>query len=211
MTVSQRLQKRVLTATVLTMASAMAPSFADAQDPCKAPQGYVCLPQKDLDTFLTIARDRQCLEHEKPVFDVDRVVIVTDEDGRVFYTGADPKRPFTIRMKWCHLDVDATGEVQITAGMKTPETYGFRFRPKAYLSYLPFKLSHGSFESGVDAGILIDLAFFEWVNFNVAAGFRSVGAGLGFDLTTNFGIYAGYGIGWTEPLHNVNAGVYFAF
>ena len=184
-------------------------SSASAQTPCRA--SAVCVPEKDLEKFVALARDRKCLDENEPEFTIDSISVVTDEDGRVFHSGADPKKPYKVTMKWCHLTVVGDGEVELVAAMKAPETSGFRFRPKAYLGYLPLKLSERDFNEGIDAGILLDLAFIEWVNFNVAAGFRSVGGGLGCDLTTNFGTYVGYAFGWTKPLHNVNAGLYFAF
>jgi hypothetical protein len=182
---------------------------AAAAESCEA--GKVCLPKADLEKFVALARERKCLDESEPEFTLDSISVVTDTDGRVFYSGADPRRPYKVTMKWCHLTVVGDGEVELVAAMRTPDTSGFRFRPKAYLGYLPLKLSERDFDEGIDAGMLVDLAYIEWVNFNVAAGFRSVGAGLGFDLTANFGAYAGYALGWTDPLHNVNAGIYFAF
>lgn len=182
-----------------------------AAQPTPCAEGNVCVPEADLEKFVAIARERQCLDDKDPVFTIDSVTVITDSDGRVFYSGADPKKPYKITMKWCHLAIEAEGEVELVAAIRTPETSGFRFRPKAYLGYLPLKLADREFNEGIDAGILLDLAYIEWVNFNLAAGFRSVGAGLGFDLTTNFGAYAGYALGWTKPLHNANVGIYFAF
>jgi hypothetical protein len=171
----------------------------------------VCVPQVDLEKFVALARERKCLDESEPEFTLDTISVLTDVDGRVFYTGADAKKPFKVTMKWCHLTVVGDGEVELIAARQTPATSGFRFRPKAYLGYLPLKLSDRDFDEGIDAGMLIDVAFVEWVNLNLAAGFRSVGAGLGFDITQNFGAYTGYALGWTAPHQNVNVGVYFAF
>jgi len=171
----------------------------------------VCLPKPDFQRFLTIALERQCLEHDKPTFQVDSISILTDTEGRVFYTGADPKKPYTIHMKWCQYDVEGQGTVDLVAAMRTPPSTGIRFRPKAYLGYLPLKLSKGKFGDGVDAGVLIDWLFIHEFNLNFAAGFRSLGVGVGVDVTQNFGIYAGYAVGYTAPTHNINASIYFAF
>jgi hypothetical protein len=184
---------------------------AAASQPCDASAGKVCLPEADLEKFVALARERKCLDESQPAFVVDSISIVTDEDGRVFYSGADPKKPYKLTMTWCHLAVEGTGEVELVAALRAPETSGFRFRPKAYLAYLPLKLADRDFNEGIDAGLLLDVAFIEWVNFNLAAGFRSVGGGLGFDITRNFGAYTGYAVGWTKPLHNANLGIYFAF
>lgn len=180
-----------------------------AQEICHEPS--VCVPEEDLEKFVALVRERKCIDASVPEFTIDSITIVTDEDGRVFHSGADPRKPYRLTMKWCHLTVVADGEVEVVAALRPPETAGFRFRPKAYLGYLPFKLADREFEAGIDAGMLIDLAFIEWANFNLGAGFRSVGAGFGVDISQNFGAYVGYAAGWTGPLHNINAALYFAF
>lgn len=184
-------------------------SSAAAQVPCRSPS--VCVPGDDLQKFVALARERKCLDESEPEFTLDSIAVVLDTDGRVFHSGADAKRHFKVTLKWCHLTVVGDGEVELVAAMQTPPTSGFRFRPKAYLGYLPLKLADRSFNDGIDAGMLIDLAYIDWVNFNLAAGFRSVGGGVGFDLTKNFGAYVGYALGWTRPLQNVNVALYFAF
>lgn len=194
------------------LAVCLCTAVAKAETPCTPSDKTVCLPQADFQRFLDIAVERQCLEQTKPVFHLDSVVVTTDAEGRVFYSGSDPKKPYTLKMSWCNYEVQATGNVDLVAAMKVPQTAGLRFRPKAYLGYLPLKLSKGGrFESGVDAGLLIDWLYVDWANLNVAAGFRSVGLGVGADLSTNFGVYAGYALGWTQPVHNLNASIYFAF
>lgn len=192
------------------LAVALVCSSAGAEE-CTPSAETICLPKTDFQRFLDIATERQCLERTKPVFQIDSVAVMTDEEGRVFYTGADPKKPYTLKMTWCQYEIEGTGKVDLVAAMKVPVTSGFRFRPKAYLGYLPFKLSKGKFHDGVDAGMLIDFLFIDWVNLNVAAGFRSVGLGVGADLSSNFGAYAGYALAWTAPLHNINTGIFFAF
>src|SRR4051812_10623629 len=112
------------------MVGLLVSSTAEAQPaPCTPSNETVCLPKEDFQRFLTIALERQCLQRNAPTFEIDSVAIVTDTDGRVFYSGADAKRPYRLRMKWCHYDIEAAGEVQVVAAMKTPERAGVRFRP----------------------------------------------------------------------------------
>jgi hypothetical protein len=186
---------------------------AVAETPLCSSDDTVCLPETDFEQFVAIAAERRCLETTKPKFEIDNVVVITDLDGRVFYTGADPKRPYKLKMNWCQYEVVAEGKIEVVAAMQEPDTWGFRFRPKAYLGYLPTRLlsTDSTLSSGIDAGLLLDFFYVEWASLNAAVGFRSVGFDLGVDLTDNFGGYAGYGLGWTQPLHNVSAGVYFAF
>jgi hypothetical protein len=68
-----------------------------------------------------------------------------------------------------------------------------------------------SFNDVWDAGLMVDFFHYEWFNINVAAGFRSFGAGFGADLTANFGIYAGYANTWGTWHHNLNLGLWFSF
>jgi hypothetical protein len=202
---------RPIRAALLATIATATPAGAADTTSCVSTEDTVCLPRADFQRFLTIAVERQCLEKQKPVFKVDDVTVVTDTAGRVFYTGADPSKPYTIVMKWCHYDVRAEGKVTLVAARMEPATSGVRFRPKAYLGYLPLKLSKGRFNDGVDAGLLVDWLFIHDFNLNVAAGFRSIGLGVGVDLTTSFGAYVGYAIGYTAPTHNINASLYFSF
>jgi hypothetical protein len=117
-------------------------------------------------------------------------------------------------MEWCHYTVMGEGRVNLIAAMNEPPTWGFRFRPKAYLGYIPTQLlvSDPSLSDGVDAGLMLDLFYVQWANLNVAAGFRSTGVGVGFDLTKNFGVFVGYGFAWSlNPPHNALGAAYFAF
>ena len=194
-------------------------SYASAvwaqETPCQNDSTSVCVNREDLKKFLALAKERKCLDDTKPAFQVDPITIITDEDGRVFYSGADPKKPYRLTMTWCQYTIEGTGEVKLLAAMNEPPVWGFRFRPKAYLGYLPSKLILGDsdFKAGVDAGLQLDFLYYQWVNLNVTAGFRSTGAGLGFDLTKNFGVYAGYAFTWDmQPTpHNVLGSIYFAF
>ena len=56
----------------------------------------------------------------------------------------------------------------------TPETSGFRFRPKAFMGVLPLKLIDDGFKSSLDVGVMLDLAYIQWANLNVYAGIRLV-------------------------------------
>ncbi len=198
----------------LVVASAW-PTAASGQEvrgECSGGDG-VCVLEEDLLDLVTIAKERKCLDGSKPKFEVDAITVITDVDGRVFYTGADPNHPFKLKMSWCGYEVLAEGKVTLVAAKNEPETWGFRFRPKAYLGHLVSRAFDGDtpFADAIDAGVLLDFFHVEWVNVNAAAGFRSVGVDVGFDLTDNFGVHAGYGLGWKQPLHNISAGVYFAF
>lgn len=175
--------------------------------------GGTCVPKADMDKFVEVLKEKKCLQTTKPSFDLDPITIVVDKDGRVFYSGAAPS-PYTIRMKWCGYDAEAAGKVKLTAAMRQPSLWGFRFRPKAYIGVLPLEaLSNpdASFGDVWDAGVMVDFLHYDWLNLNAAVGFRSFGGGLGADLTQNFGIYAGYADTWGTWHPNANVGLWFSF
>ena len=175
--------------------------------------GSRCVPPEDMGAFIQVLKEKKCLQTEQPQFQLDPITIITDEKGRIFYTGDDPKNPYKLKMTWCDYAVEGTGSVKVVAAMREPEVWGFRLRPKAYLGYLPLEPSAYATEAnkGVDAGLMLDFFHLEFANVDVAMGFRSFGAGVGVDITTNFGFYAGYALSWANWRHNVNAALWFAF
>ena len=181
-----------------------------AESVCEPPNR--CVSRSDLDVFVQLLKEKKCLQTEKPSFELDPITIIVDEDGRIFYTGADPN-PYQLKMKWCSYEVEGTGKVKVVAAMKEPETWGFRFRPKAYLGYLPLEplVYDSSAREGIDAGLMLDFFHVQFANANVAVGFRSFGLGAGLDITQNFGAYIGYAMTWASWNHNINSALWFAF
>lgn len=204
--------RHVLGTTVLAI---LAPQPVVAQEPskCTSTDTEICVEKEDLKKFLQLAKERQCLDDTTPKFTLDGITVVTDQDGRVFYSGADPEKPYKLHMSWCHYEVSGEGEVKLIAAMTEPPTWGFRFRPKAFVGYLPLRAFEDDAEAsdGFDAGLMLDFFYYKWANLNVHAGFRSTGAGFGFDLTKNFGAYLAYAFGWKEPYHQALGSIYFAF
>lgn len=177
----------------------------------ECPAGSTCVPPEDMKVFIKLLQEKKCLQASKPVFKLDPITIVTDKDGRTYVSGDKPY-PYRLHMTWCDYDVSAEGKVEATAARMVPPTYGFRFRPKAYVSYLPLEaIKDEKAGTGIDAGALLDFFHWQWANVNAAVGVRSGGLGLGIDLASNFGAYLGYGITWGTWRHNPNGGLWFAF
>jgi len=180
---------------------------------CEPPA--TCVPKAEMDIFVKLLQEKQCQLNEGPEFELDPIQIVIDRNGRVFYSGADPK-PYTLRMKWCSYEVEAKGKVNLVAAMRQPPIWGFRLRPKAYMGIIPTEVVYSSddpreFRDFVDAGVMVDFLYYDWVNLNGAVGYRSVGAGVGIDLTENFGAYTGYAMTWGSWHHNANLSLSFSF
>lgn len=191
------------------------PSSTSAQTKC---EGGTCVPDEDLQKMVSVLKEKKCLQNETPKFELDPINIIVDKDGRIFYSGAMPY-PYKLRMKWCNYEIEGEGQLKVVAAMNEPSNWGFRFRPKAYISFLlgePFYPVLPTEESPVledvvDAGVMVDFFHYDFVNLNVAAGYQSFGGGLGFDITANFGAYVGYALTWGEWHHNPNLGVAFGF
>lgn len=185
----------------------------EAAPQCVSTVTEVCVPLADLKSFIALAKERKCLDETPPDIIVDPITIVTDVDGRVFYTGADPKKPYKVKLKWCHYDLNGEGQVDLVAAQREPETWGFRFRPKAFLGYLPLGtiLKDSAFSSNIDAGLMVDVFHVEWANLNATVGFRSVGGDIGFDITKNFGLSVGGGVTWDGFKSAVRISGWFAF
>jgi group I intron endonuclease len=171
----------------------------------------ICVPSADMQSIVTVLQEKQCLSRELPQFNLDPITIVMDNDGRVYYSGADPK-PYTLKMKWCNFEIQGEGKLNVIVAKTEPPVWGFRFRPKFAGSFLfvdAFKQSSAG--EAVDVGILWDFLYYKSFNVNVATGFRSAGVGVGYDLTRNFGAYAGWAFSWWTLKQNPQAGLYFSF
>ena len=181
-----------------------------AQDaPCTG--GSVCVPPADLQDMVKALKEQRCLKTTTPILKLDPIIVTEDKDGRVFVTGAEP-HPYSMTMSWCSYDVKATGKVNVDVARMVPATYGFRFRPKATLGFLiADTFSQDSWSKGVDGGILLEPFFWQWINLNAFVGVRSVGGGVGFDLTKNMGVFTGYAATWDGWRSNPYLSFYFAF
>ena len=167
-----------------------------------------CVSSQDMSTFVKVLKEKKCLLANQPSFQLDPVTIITDKEGRIYTSGT----PYHVRMTWCSYDVQADGIVKAVAAIPVPREYGFRFRPKAYVGYLPIDaLKAKDAGTGLDAGLLLDFAYWHWLNLNAAVGVRSGGAVVGFDVTRNFGLHIGYGLTWGSWQHNPQGGIWFAF
>lgn len=180
---------------------------------CASPA--TCVPKADMAIFIKLLQEKKCRFDEPPTFELDPIQIITDKQGRVFFSGDEP-HPYKLRMTWCSYEVEAKGKVSVIAAMRKPPIWGFRLRPKAYMGLLPTEIAYKSAESRelrdfVDAGVMIDFLYYDWINLNGAVGYRSVGGGVGVDITENFGVYSGYVITWGDWHHNLNMSLWFSF
>lgn len=186
------------------------PARAD-DTPASCPEGSTCVPPEDMKVFVQLLKDQKCRNENPPKLTLDPVTVIVDRQGRVYYSGNEPK-PYKVHIDWCNYQVDGTGKITMEVAQKVEPTWGFRFRAKAAFGYLPVEaLEEKDGMRGFDGGLLLEPFFLQWFNVNAYVGVRSVGAGVGFDLTKNFGIYAGYAIAWGTWRSNPHAALYFSF
>lgn len=174
------------------------------------PNGSTCVPPEDLKIFVGTLQEKQCLLKTKPELKLDPILLVGDQDGRVYFSGGDPK-PYKARLHWCNYDADFEGKLNVVVALKEPKVWGFRFRLKFAGSFLPLDAVQKKPADGVEVGLLWDFFYWKDLNLNIATGFRSVGAGLGYDITKNFGLYGGYAFSWWTMRSNPQVGLYFGF
>lgn len=171
----------------------------------------ICVPEEDMRAFVQLLEERKCLQETLPAFELDPITVVTDRDGRVYYSGDEPL-PYKLRMAWCHYEAEAVGKLKVVAAVQEPPYWGFRLRPKAYLGALPLE----AFQEGadlkdtLDGGLMLDVLYFHELNLNVTAGIRSVGAGVGVDIFKSFGAFAGYAYSF-KGRHNPSVSLWFSF
>lgn len=170
-----------------------------------------CVSKPDLDAFISVLREKKCLQTTQPTFKFDSITLVTDTEGRAYYSGAEP-HPYTVTLNWCGYDVTYTGKLTLVVAKREPPTWGFRFRPKFSGSFLFVDaFSQSSAKQAIDVGLLWDFLYYKAFNLNVVTGFRSAGLGVGMDATRNFGGFIGVSYSWWTLKVNPQAGLYFSF
>jgi hypothetical protein len=179
----------------------------------QCPEGYTCVENQDMAKFLELAEDYQCRAESLPEIDADAINIIVDRDGRVYGSGTG-EYPFTVRMDWCNYFIEAKSQVTLHVAQRVEKDWGFRLRIKANFGVMfleAFREDTDEFQDVIDGGILVEPFFYHWVNLNAHVGVRSLGAGLGADLTTNFGLYGGYALTWGSWRSTPILTAYFAF
>ncbi len=193
---------------IVVAAVLFSPALARAEE-CASPS--TCVPKDDLSSFVKLLQEKKCLQTEQPKIVADPIAIITDRDGRIYGSGANPV-PWTLHMKWCSYDLVAKGQVVMNAAMREEPTWGFRFRPKASMGLLGVEaFKRDTLTEAVDVGLLVEPFFYRSWNVNVAVGMRSFGGGVGLDLTRNFGGYVGYAMTYSGLQSQPYAGLYFSF
>jgi len=187
------------------------PSVASADNTPMCSETAICVPAEDMETFIALLREKKCMIEQHPEVELDPVDVFVDRQGRVYVSGNGPQ-PYEVHLNWCSYELDILGKVEIQVAQRVEPEWGFRFRMKAAFGYLPMEaVATKNGMKGLDGGLLFEPFYLHWVNLNGYVGVRSFGAGLGFDITKNFGAYAGYALAWGSWRSNPHAALYFSF
>ncbi len=183
---------------------------------CVPEPGGVCLSAVELEEVKKALLELDSI-HKSPavVTTSDKIVIIHDWKGRVYVNGGETK-PLRYKLKigeTIDRDLVAKVDTQVHYRPKPPDPM-FRLRIRAQLGLLLPEMSEsfgGQWKDFIDAGIGWD--FFHYKMFNVSAytGVRSAGAGIGLDVTKNFGPYIGYSFVYDGFRSSVMFGTYVSF
>jgi hypothetical protein len=200
----------ILALLVLCLSLISAPSFA-AETTLERLDRGTYLSEEEVEIVRALVQEKRCLLTEKPTMTLDSVTIVTDKEGRVYYSGNEPK-PFKVQLDWCNYQIQGVAPVKVLVLQDKPKEWGFRLRPKFFGGFLFLDaVERPSAAEGADLGLALD--FFHWKNLNLNAqvGFRAVGASVGIDITRNFGALGGFGFSFWTLRPNPMVGLYFSF
>ena len=147
------------------------------------------------------------------------IIIIRDWKDRIYINGG-AKKPIKVELKiGKHIDRDFNASLPIRIFYrKAPPVPWFRLRIRAQVGILVLEAIHdisgtNNLRPFWDAGIGWDFMRIPMINLNLAGytGIRSVGGGVGLDLTKNFGVYVGYGLIYNGFRSSVLTSFYFAF
>lgn len=194
------------------LAASIVASSVQAQETPVTPQkcltedqyGKVVDALKELDS---IKKSEMTGEFSEPI------VIVHDWNGRVYVNGGDGK-PLHLKVKVG--TIDRTLAVQLPTSVfyrEKPPDPMFRLRIRAQAGILlPDVWKKGADKTSfLDAGVGWDFFHLGPVNLAIHTGVSSAGAGLGVDLTKNWGLTAGYSLVYRDFHSGALVGTFFSF
>lgn len=182
--------------------------------------GGVCLTKTQKEEIVKAIKELKSIhESEAEIKFEESIVIIRDWEDRIYINGGD-KKPVKLSLKiGNHVDrkMEAVLPITVYYRDKPPDPW-FRLRIRAQAGILIPQLVNSisdteSLDSPWDAGIGWDFFHIPNLNLNAAfhTGVRSVGAGVGLDLTSNFGVYAGYSFVYEDLKNSFQLAAYFSF
>jgi hypothetical protein len=181
------------------------------------PEEQVCINKEEADKLAQALREYKNIKESPAKLEMkEPIIIIRDWEDRVYVNGGE-KSPIKLRLRigeYVDREFEAVFPVQVFYREEPPDP-PFRLRIKAQAGFLLPQLftavKDGGVDSTIDMGIAFDFFHYGPVNINIYTGIRSIGAGLGFDITKNFGVYSGYALSYRGLESGALTGVFFSF
>lgn len=181
------------------------------------PEGGICLTKEQRAQVTAAIEELDDIKNSKAEVEIlEPIIIIRDWEDRVYINGGE-KKPIKLKLrigKTINRDMEMTLPIQVGYREEPPDPM-FRLRIRAQAGFLIPTIFESPIKEhildGMDAGIGWDFFHLDLVNLSVYTGIRSVGGGLGLDLTKNFGPYLGYSLVYDGLKSNALAGIYFSF
>jgi hypothetical protein len=144
------------------------------------------------------------------------IIVIRDWQDRVYINGGENK-PIPVHLtigETIDREMEMVLPIEVGYRDKPPDPM-FRLRIRAQAGLLipetVLTIKNSELQPFWDAQLALDFFHIDWFNTAVHLGVRSTGAGLGIDLTKNFGSYVGYALTYEPIRSSVFTGVYFSF
>ncbi len=179
--------------------------------PCPPPFS-LCLEPGDAKTVVESLKELRGIKESKAELRFkEDIVLVRDWQDRVYINGGEAK-PVDATLTLgdtVSRDMQVQLPVQVYYRPKPPDPI-FRLRVRAQAGILVPVVWKDS-KHGWDAGLSWDFVHYDIFNLAAYTGVRSAGAGVGMDLTRNFGPYVGYSLVYDGLTSGLMAGAYMSF
>lgn len=191
--------------------------LAQACPICPPEPGGICLTAEQKAQVTEAVKELDTIKKSKAEIQLEPIVIIRDWEDRVYINGGE-KKPIKLKLKLgptIDRDMELTLPIQIGYREKPPDPM-FRLRFRAQLGFLVPTLidvvrDGDTITEGLEGGLGLDFFHLDWFNVAVHTGVRSIGGGVGFDLTRNFGLYGGYAFVYSTLKSNGFVSIYFSF
>lgn len=184
----------------------VAPSLSRAEE-CMPPAR--CISDQNLQLIVDVLQEKRCLIGTLPRVAVDSVTVIVDREGHVQGTST---KPYEVHLDWCDYHFDVQSQIEVQTSRQVEPRWGFRLRLKAAIGLLGRDLVEGRrFLDSGDVGLMVEPFHFYLATLNGFISFRSIGVGIGHDVTSTFGVALLLNATWDSWRVNPFLAGYFAF
>lgn len=160
------------------------------------PEGYKCIPDSEAVKVRAVLEEYACMEKAAASGNIG----VTLEPYQIVITHAGQvlaKEYIAGTISWCAWDLRWKMQPKFQITREEPPqipTYGARVRLRAGVMFVP--LWESSFKEAFDPVLFLESVYWRSLHLSTHLGFRTLGTGLGVDLTNTVDVFAGVGVRW---------------